>query len=68
MTSHRPGLRFTVDQLEWLQRKAAEHARDTEGTKEGQRWKHLHDWAWFELMHRRTDGDLDAQPNGEVKP
>ena len=64
--------RMKLDDLEWLHRQFASLARDTEGTKEGRRWKHVHDWCWAELERRRATGDKDedeAQSNGkEAKP
>jgi hypothetical protein len=49
--------RFTVDELEWLQRQLASLSKDTAGTTEGRRWKHWHDWAWAELQYRRGNGE-----------
>jgi hypothetical protein len=67
MTSHRN--RLTLDELEWLHRQFASLARDTEGTKEGRRWRHVHDWAWAELMNRRGNGEPEQVANGgEPKP
>lgn len=57
-------VRLTLDELEWLHRQFASLARDTEGTREGRRWRHVHDWAWNELQRRRWEEDGGAPTNG----
>jgi hypothetical protein len=49
--------------LEWQHRQLASLAKDTEGTKEGRRWKHWHDYVWGELQHRIGNGE-PAETNG----
>ncbi len=61
-------IRNTIAQLEWLHRRLASLTKDTEGTNEGRKWKHWHDWAWAELESRRAAGEKDepeALTNGK---
>jgi uncharacterized membrane protein YgaE (UPF0421/DUF939 family) len=54
--------RIDTDDIEWLHRKLASLAKDTEGTKEGQRWKKWHDRLWEELEYRRANPTNGNEP------